>query len=296
MRTSTRRTMLVGAAAGLSLTLVAPAVSANASGTHRSDSQHRVSTLHGSEHKGFGHLGGKGGHQASTQAAKDLRQALRTANQQFRTDVHAAKDIFKAATAGAKTAVEGVVRTSTVPADIKAAWVAYAAAIAGPKATLDTSVAAATAARVTATEAAYAAYDTATASPDAAANAKYRADVRTASADLMTATTNARTAFEAATIDARAAKRAAINVAVAAYQANPVKDDAARTALHSAIEAAQAAFDAAPGVSDAKTTRDTAVHTARDAFRAAITTARTVYAGTTGHQPSFRGLMSQWKH
>ena len=26
------------------------------------------------------------------------------------------------------------------------------------------------------------------------------------------------------------------------------------------------------------------------------TTARTVYAGTTGHQPSFRGLMSQWKH
>ena len=166
MRTSTRRTMLVGAAAGLSLTLVAPAVSANASGLHRSSSPHRVATQHGSEHKGFGQFGSKGAHTPSSPAAKDLRQALRTANQKFRSDVHLARDAFATATAVAKTALDGVVRTSTDAGAIKTAWVTYAGAIAGPKGTLDGAVATATTTWVTSTEAAYAAYDTATASPD----------------------------------------------------------------------------------------------------------------------------------
>jgi len=296
MRTSTRRTMLVGAAAGLSLTLVAPAVSANASGTHRADAQHRLATQHGSQHRGFGQFGSKGGaYTPASPAATALRQALKAANQQLRTDLHAAQGLYRTATAGATATVQGVVRTSTVPADIKAAWVAYAGAIAGPKATLDASVATATTTWVNATEAAYAAFDTATASPDAAANVTYRAAVRTASADLKTATTNGRTAFDAATIDARAARRAAVNVATAAYQGS-AKDAAARTTLRNAIGAAQTAFEADGTVSGATTTRDTAIHTARDAYRTALTTARTVYVTATGHQPSFRGLMFGSKH
>ena len=295
MRTSTRRTMLVGAAAGLSLTLVAPAVSANASGLHRSSSPHRVATQHGSEHKGFGQFGSKGAHTPSSPAAKDLRQALRTANQKFRSDVHLARDAFSTATAAAKTALDGVVRTSIVPADIKTAWVTYAGAIAGPKGTLDGAVATATTTWVTSTEAAYAAYDTATASPDAGANVTYRNAVRTASADLLTATAKARADFEAATIDARAARRAAVNVAVLAYQGS-AKDDAARTALHTALEGAQTAFEADATVGTAKTARETAITTARNVYRTAITTARTVYVGATGHQPKFRGLVLQPKH
>jgi len=295
MRTSTRRTMLVGAAAGLSLTLVAPAVSANASGLHRSSSPHRVATQHGSEHKGFGQFGSKGAHTPSSPAAKDLRQALRTANQKFRSDVHLARDAVAPPPAVAKTALDGVVRTSTDAGAIKTAWVTYAGAIAGPKGTLDGAVATATTTWVTSTEAAYAAYDTATASPDAAFNVAYRNSVRTASADLLTATTKARTDFEAATIDARAAKRALVNAAVLAYQGS-AKDDGARTALHTAIEGAQTAFEADATVGTAKTTRETAIHTARDAFRTALTTATTAYVTATGHQPAFHGLVLQPKH
>ena len=111
MRSSIRRTLLAGATAGLSLTLVAPAVSANASELHRSASEHRSAVHH------------KHSTTAATQKAmRTLRQALRVANAKYRLDVRAARIAFATATAPARAARDAVVSASTVPADIVAAW------------------------------------------------------------------------------------------------------------------------------------------------------------------------------
>ena len=280
MRTSTRRTLLVGAAAGLSLTLVAPAVSANASELHRSSSAHRSSAHHES----------RGRHLGQSQAMTALRQALRAANAQYRQSVRAARAAFQAdpSVTGAKATFGPVIESSIVGPDIANAWDGYAMATAKAAGVRDGKIADASTAWVTATETAYAAFDALTAPTEVKARALYRSTVRGALTTLDAAVTGASKTFADSTKQARAARKAAINAAKTAFESG-AKDQKAIDALHLAIQTAEAMFRADGTVTTAAGIRDTAVHGARDAYRATVTTATTLFASSTGHAP-LRGL------
>jgi len=135
MRSTTRRA-IVGTAAGFSLVLASPFVSAaNAHGHNGPTPGH-----HGN---GGPETGRHGWHSSSNPAESPARQALHTAikaaNQQLRLSVRAARSAFRAdpAVIAAAAAREAIVSTATDPSLILAANTAYVAATSAAAATRD---------------------------------------------------------------------------------------------------------------------------------------------------------------
>jgi hypothetical protein len=283
MRTSTRRTTLLGTAAGLTLVLASPfAASADATGHHGGSSP---------GHRG-GHETGRHGWHSPTNPAehtaqKALRAAIRAATGTYRTTVHTARATFRndpVVQAAAATRA-AVLRTATDPQLILDADAAYLLATSAQQATLDAAVQGATTAWITSVDTAYTAYDNATTSPDEAeARAAFRTAVRTATVELRASTKQACADFRKATAPARATLRAAVNKAEAAYLAGP-QGDADRATLHDAIEAARTAFTTDAAVNAAKDARRTAVTAARTTYKAEIKAARDAFFAATGHNP-----------
>jgi hypothetical protein len=274
MRTRNRRTLAAGTAAGLTLVLASPFVaSANA------------------HDRGGPETGRHGWHSVSNPAEhtakKALKAAIKAANAAYKTSVRTATKAFftDPAVIAARAARVAVVKTSTDPALISAANDAYAAAVAGPLAARDLAVEAALATWITSVDAAYTAYDTATLTPaEAAAKATFRTSVRAAALTFKAAEKSAKVAFRSATAPAHAQLRASVNAAVAVYLASP-KSDSDKATFGTAIHAARDAFKADGAVVAAKAAKVASITSARTAYKAAVQAARDTFFAATGHNP-----------
>ena len=278
MRSTTRR-IVVGTATGIALALTVPLVPADAHGRN-----------HGPE------TGRHGWHSpsnpAESTARKALKQALRQAAVTLRTTVQTARKAYRndPVVIQARTDRDAVVKTSTDPTTILAAWAAYDAAIATPAATLQSAIDSARAAYETAVDAAFTAYDTATTTPaEAAARAAFRTAVRSATIAYRGAVKSANVTFKSETAPARATLRAAVNAAFATYQSSG-KTPSDEAAFCAAVQTARDAFTADPAVVAARAERKTTITTARSAYTDALKAARDAFFTATGHQPWGRSI------
>ncbi|MEI6230683.1 MAG: hypothetical protein WCP81_08120 [Actinomycetes bacterium] len=269
MRITIRRTALAGVATVMAVGLMVPASAAFASPGHG--------------HAAHKH-GGNSSH-ANDPAKKALREAIKAANTSYRNAVHAARDAFKSdpVVINAKAARDAIVKTSGDPAAIDAAKLAFASAIIAPLATRDAAISAAAGVWQQSVDAAFANFDLATNPADAAALGTLRTAIHNANAQSRTDKTAAEKAYRSAISHAASVRRAAVNTAIAAWNAS-AKDSAAADAFHMAVVAAKTAFDADQTVIDAKTARSAAVAAAKTARTTAIAAARAAFLATTGHE------------
>jgi hypothetical protein len=291
MRTSTRRTTLVGTAAGLSLALLVPlAGPAAAHDSGRQGRQHHsspASSHHGWHDRGHANHGWHDrGNPAEKQARAALRQALAQAKSDLRRALKAADRAYRTnpVVMDARADLASVLRSATDPAVILAAKQAYLAAVAGPTATRTAAVDAARSRYMLALDTAYVAYDTvALGAEKAAARAAYRAAVREAKAEFTADRKAAYASFRAATSADYAALRAAVNQAFADYRASS-KTPADATAFKAAVRAAWATFMTDSDVMAAKAALRAAVQEARVEYVAALKAAREAFGDATGHR------------
>jgi hypothetical protein len=260
---------MAGVAAVLSVGLLVPTTAAIASPGH-----------------GHGHGGNSGNSApADNTARKALRDAIKGANDTYRTAVRAARDAFRndPNVVTAMATRESILSTSTDPAAIDAAKLAFAGAIVGPAATRDAAIATALGVWEQTVDAALGAYDLATNPTDAAALGLLRTAIRAANVQYRSDIKGANDTYRSAISHAASVRRAAVNTAIATWNAS-AKDAAAADAFHAAIVAAQTAFEADQSVIDARATKAAAITAAKTARSTAVDAARAAFLATTGHE------------